>query len=67
MRKKDKTFTMRMPSDVHYFLELYANQNYKPSWNKGLKMEKIECPYCGKFIDKLNAKKWHFDNCKMKK
>lgn len=34
------------------------------AWNKGKKMEKIECPHCGKFIDKLNAKKWHFDNCK---
>jgi len=27
-------------------------------------MEKIECPHCGKYCDKLNAKKWHFDNCK---
>jgi ssDNA-binding Zn-finger/Zn-ribbon topoisomerase 1 len=29
-------------------------------------MDKIECPYCGKMMDKLNAKKWHFDNCKLK-
>lgn len=35
------------------------------SCNKGKKMEKIECPHCGKFIDKLNAKRWHFDNCKL--
>jgi len=33
-------------------------------WNKGRKMEKVECPHCGKSCDKLNAKKWHFDNCK---
>ena len=28
MRKKDKTFTMRMPSDIHKYLELCANKNY---------------------------------------
>ena len=37
------------------------------AWNKGKEMEKIECPHCGKLSDKLNAKKWHFDNCKFKK
>lgn len=26
--KKDKTFTMRMPSDIHKFLEEYSNYNY---------------------------------------
>jgi hypothetical protein len=28
--------------------------------------QKIECPHCGKSMDLLNAKKWHFDNCKNK-
>lgn len=36
------------------------------AWNKGKEMEKIECPHCGKSVDKLNAKRWHFDNCKFK-
>ena len=36
------------------------------AWNKGKEMPKIECPHCGKLTDKLNAKKWHFDNCKLK-
>lgn len=26
--KKDKTFTMRMPSEIHKFLEDYAKNNY---------------------------------------
>jgi hypothetical protein len=26
--KKDKTFTMRMPLEIHKFLEKYANENY---------------------------------------
>jgi len=43
------------------------NRKGKPSWNKGKKMKKIECPHCGKFIDKLNARNWHFDKCKNKK
>jgi len=28
MKKKDKTFTMRMPLDVHKYLEECANKNY---------------------------------------
>jgi hypothetical protein len=27
---------------------------------------KIKCPYCNKFIDKANYKRWHGDNCKNK-
>ena len=38
----------------------------KPSWNKDLKMKKIECPYCNKMVDKGNGKRWHFENCKFK-
>lgn len=34
------------------------------AWNKGKEMEKIECPHCSKMVDKGNAKRWHFDNCK---
>lgn len=26
--------------------------------------EKVECPYCGAIMDKANAYRWHFDNCK---
>jgi len=36
------------------------------AWNKGKIMNKIECPHCHNFYDTLNAKKWHFDNCKLK-
>lgn len=27
-QKKDKTFTMRMPTELHEFIENYANKNY---------------------------------------
>jgi len=27
-QKKDKTFTMRIPTEIHIFLEKYANENY---------------------------------------
>lgn len=37
------------------------------AWNKGKEMEKIECPHCNKLVDKLNAKRWHFDNCKCRR
>jgi len=32
----------------------------------GQKYERVECPHCDKIIDPGNAKKWHFDNCKLK-
>ncbi len=44
-------------------------------WNKGLiglkghkfkKEKNFECPHCGRFFDKVNAKRWHFENCKFK-
>lgn len=39
----------------------------KPSWNKGIKAEIFKCPYCLKKIGGIsNAKRWHFDNCKLK-
>jgi predicted CopG family antitoxin len=28
MRKKDKTFTMRIPTDIHNYLEKCATENY---------------------------------------
>lgn len=28
MKKKEKTFTMRIASDVHDYLQQYANENY---------------------------------------
>ena len=28
MKKKDKTFTMRIPSDIHKYLEEYSSKNY---------------------------------------
>ena len=28
MKKKDKTFTMRIPTEIHNFLEKYALENY---------------------------------------
>lgn len=34
------------------------------AWNKGLQMPKIICPKCGVSVDKLNGKRWHFENCK---
>jgi hypothetical protein len=27
---------------------------------------KVTCPHCQKTLDESNAKRWHFDNCKMK-
>jgi len=31
-----------------------------------LNRPKIDCPHCSKIISLANAKRWHFDNCKVK-
>lgn len=68
--KKSKTLKERYKNEVHHSKGKEPwNKGKKGSqvpWNKGKIMEKIECPHCGKLCDKLNAKKWHFDNCKNK-
>jgi hypothetical protein len=32
----------------------------------GISPEKVKCIYCKKIIDVRNAKRWHFENCKLK-
>ena len=67
-RKKSETLKKRFENQEHHSKGIDPwNKGLKGvqvAWNKGKKMEKIECPHCNKLIDKLNAKRWHFDNCK---
>lgn len=39
-------------------------ENKERQRNKAL--EKIECPHCKRFIQRISSKRWHFDNCKDK-
>lgn len=53
-------------------LKAYYRKNQHPSkgkkaHNKGKEAPKIECPFCMKIIDVANGKRWHFENCKLKK
>lgn len=48
------------------------NQNWTEERKKhqsmmALKREKICCPHCNKYYQPGMAKRWHFDNCKMRK
>jgi hypothetical protein len=68
--KRSKTLKERYRNQEHHSKGVEPwNKGLKgvqEAWNKGIKMEKIECPHCGKLSDKANAKRWHFDNCKLK-
>lgn len=68
--KRSKTLKERWKKHKHHSIGVEPwNKGLKgaqEAWNKGIEMEKIECPHCGKMSDKANAKRWHFDNCKMK-
>ena len=33
---------------------------------KGASIQTLQCPYCGKICSLGNAKRWHFDNCRLK-
>jgi hypothetical protein len=37
-----------------------------PSAKRGVVLSKTECPYCNKFVDVGNGKRWHFDNCRFR-
>jgi hypothetical protein len=68
--KRSKTLKERWKNQEHHSKGVEPwNKGLKgvqEAWNKGIEMEKIECPHCGKMSDKANAKRWHFDNCKLK-
>lgn len=69
-KKKSDTLKKRYETEEHHSKGKEpwnkGKKGCQVAWNKGKEMEKIECPHCGKFCDKLNAKKWHFENCKLK-
>lgn len=70
-KRKSDTLKKRYENEEHHAKGKEpwnkGRKGVQEAWNKGKEMEKIECPYCNKMMDKLNAKKWHFDNCKFKK
>jgi len=68
--KKSETLKKRYETEEHHSKGTEpwnkGKKGVQVAWNKGIEMEKVECPHCSKKIDKLNAKRWHFDNCKLK-
>lgn len=70
-QKISKTLKERYQSSEHHLKNKEPwNKGLKadkPSWNKGLKAEIFKCPYCLKEVAGIsNAKRWHFENCKLK-
>jgi len=66
---------LKVGENISTSLKKYYKDNN--IWNKGAKMpeghsskepkELVKCPYCGKEGGKPSMKRWHFDNCKLKK
>ena len=69
-KKKSETLKKRYENQEHHSKGQEpwnkGKKGVQIAWNKGKEMEKIECPYCAKIFDRLNAKKRHFENCKLK-
>jgi len=67
-RKKSETLKERFKNQEHHSKGVdpwnKGKKGQQVAWNKGKEMERVECPHCGKFCDRMNAKKWHFDKCK---
>jgi len=63
--KISKALKGRIFSDDH-IAKLSKAKKGKPSWNKGKPAKKIQCPFCKRFIDNMNFKKWHGEKCKLK-
>ena len=41
-----------------------TKQRMKDSWDRR-RLDKLECPHCGKIVCKSPYKRWHGDNCKL--
>ena len=47
--------------------KLSASNKGKPSPKKGIPRPKLTCPHCGQEGGNSSMKRWHFDNCKLKR
>ena len=69
-QKRSETLKKRFENQEHHSKGQEpwnkGKRGVQVAWNKGKEMEKIECPHCAKMFDRLDAKKWHFENCKLK-
>ena len=45
---------------------LRSKEHYRKIAEKNSSKPKLECPHCNKMVDDRNAKRWHFDKCKLK-
>lgn len=59
-----KTITQKL-LDSRLKISQEKNDGIRPRTNVGRIPEKVTCPHCNKIIDSANAKRWHFDNCKL--
>lgn len=48
---------MKRPKSLQHIEKIKQRMNSR---------HKVTCSYCNKEVDELNAKRWHFDNCKLK-
>jgi acetyl-CoA carboxylase beta subunit len=69
--KRSKTLKERYSKQVHHSKGKdpwnKGKKGVQKAWNKGLEAKKSECTHCKKMVDKGNGKRWHFDNCKLRK
>ena len=61
-RKPHSEETKLKMSEVQKGKKLSLEHKQKLSDIKRSK-EKIKCPHCGKLLDLINARRWHFENC----
>jgi hypothetical protein len=55
------------PRSESHSAKLSAANKGKPSPKKGVPKLKVICPHCGKEGGTNLMKRWHFDNCKLKR
>lgn len=48
----------------HTARSIHFHEKHCPNNPNRILTLKLECPHCKKLADPMNAKKWHFDNCK---
>jgi hypothetical protein len=62
--KKHKKESIEKIRNAHLGRKLHEETKIKMSESQK-NVEKLQCPYCGVFASPSNAKRWHYNNCKL--
>lgn len=66
-KKVSATAWVKRGNECIKILKSEVDAYVSAGWQRGRVVINVTCPHCGKTMDKSNASRYHFDNCKERK